>query len=345
MDANLSHPTALGGPATDGAAPPLLEVEDLHVEFHTRDGVATVLNGVNYQVGAGETLAVLGESGSGKSVTANTVMGILPMPPARITRGAIRYRGEELLTAGDERRRELRGENVAMIFQDALSALNPVFTVGFQIAEQLRTRRGTSKRDARKRAAELLDMVGIPGAAQRVDSYPHEFSGGMRQRAMIAMSLALDPDVLIADEPTTALDVTVQAQIMDLLADIQAERNMALVLITHDLGVVAEVADRIAVMYAGRIVEQADVHELYANPCHPYTRSLLESIPRLDSKGTELRAIKGLPPSLTAIPSGCPFHPRCPMATDRCPTVVPPLAVLPGGRTSACLYAEDLVNA
>ena len=334
----------------NGVAPvapdqPLLEVEDLRVEFHTRDGVAKVLNGVNYSVRAGETLAVLGESGSGKSVTANTVMGILPMPPGRITGGKLRYRGEELLAATEERRRDLRGENIAMIFQDALSALNPVYTVGFQIGEQLRTRRGMSKRDAEKRSVELLDQVGIPGARQRVRSYPHEFSGGMRQRAMIAMSLALDPDVLIADEPTTALDVTVQAQIMDLLSDIQRERRMGLILITHDLGVVAEVADMIAVMYAGRIVEQADVHQLYAKPCHPYTRSLLESIPRLDTKGTELRAIKGLPPSLTDIPSGCPFHPRCPMATDLCPTVEPPLEVLPGGRTSACLYAEDLVNA
>ena len=203
---------------------PLLEVEDLHVEFRTRDGVARVLNGVGYQVHAGETLAVLGESGSGKSVTANTVMGILPTPPATVTAGSVRYRGEELLTATEERRRELRGENVAMIFQDALSALNPVFTVGFQIGEQLRTRRGMSKRDARARAVELLDLVGIPGAAQRVTNFPHEFSGGMRQRVMIAMSLALDPDVLIADEPTTALDVTVQAQIMDLLAEIQRER-------------------------------------------------------------------------------------------------------------------------
>ncbi|MEJ8277464.1 ABC transporter ATP-binding protein [Pseudonocardia spirodelae] len=324
-------------------ATPLLEVSDLHVEFRTRDGVATVLNGVSYHVDAGETLAVLGESGSGKSVTANTVMGILPTPPARVTAGAVRYRGEELLTASEERRRELRGENVAMIFQDALSALNPVFTVGFQIGEQLRTRRGMSRRDARARAVELLDLVGIPGAAQRVTNFPHEFSGGMRQRVMIAMSLALDPDVLIADEPTTALDVTVQAQIMDLLADIQREREMGLVLITHDLGVVAEVADRIAVMYAGRIVEQGDVHSLFANPAHPYTEALLASIPRLDGTGTELRAISGLPPTLTDIPDGCPFHPRCPRAVERCRSLDPPPVPLPGGRVSACLLAEDLV--
>jgi oligopeptide transport system ATP-binding protein len=322
---------------------PLLEVDDLRVEFHTRDGVAHVLNGVDYHVDAGETLAVLGESGSGKSVTANTIMGILETPPGVVTGGAVRYRGEELLTATPARRRELRGEHIAMVFQDALSALNPVFTVGFQIGEQLRTRRGMGRRDAEKRAVELLDLVGIPGARQRVRDHPHQFSGGMRQRVMIAMSLALDPDVLIADEPTTALDVTVQAQIMDLLAEIQSERHMGLILITHDLGVVAEVADRIAVMYAGRIVEHADVHSLYANPCHPYTRALLESIPRVDTKGTTLRAIRGLPPSLTRIPPGCPFHPRCPMAADICTDVVPPLEVLPGGRSSACLFAEELV--
>jgi oligopeptide transport system ATP-binding protein len=323
---------------------PLLEVAGLHVEFRTRDGVAKVLNGVDYHVEAGETLAVLGESGSGKSVTANTIMGILESPPGVVTAGSVRYRGEELLTATPERRRDLRGENIAMIFQDALSALNPVFTVGFQIAEQLRTRRGMSRRDAGRRAVELLDQVGIPAARQRVRDHPHQFSGGMRQRVMIAMSLALDPDVLIADEPTTALDVTVQAQIMDLLAELKAECHMGLVLITHDLGVVAEVADRIAVMYAGRIVENADVHTLYSNPCHPYTRALLESIPRVDTKGTQLRAIAGLPPNLTRIPPGCPFHPRCPMALDVCHEVVPPLELLPGGRSSACLFAEELVS-
>jgi oligopeptide transport system ATP-binding protein len=323
---------------------PLLEVAGLHVEFRTRDGVAKVLNGVDYHVEAGETLAVLGESGSGKSVTANTIMGILQSPPGVVTAGSVRYRGEELLTATPERHRELRGENIAMIFQDALSALNPVFTVGFQISEQLRTRRGMSRRDAEKRAVELLDLVGIPAARQRVRDHPHQFSGGMRQRVMIAMSLALDPDVLIADEPTTALDVTVQAQIMDLLAELKAERHMGLVLITHDLGVVAEVADRIAVMYAGRIVENADVHTLYSNPCHPYTRALLESIPRVDTKGTQLRAIAGLPPNLTRIPPGCPFHPRCPMALDVCHEVVPPMELLPGGRSSACLFAEELVS-
>jgi oligopeptide transport system ATP-binding protein len=322
----------------------LLEVEDLHVEFRTSDGVATVLNGVDYSVHAGETLAVLGESGSGKSVTAQTVMGILDSPPAVVTGGAVRYRGEDLLTASEERRREVRGGEIAMIFQDALSALNPVFTVGFQIEEQLRVRLGMSRKDARKRAIELLDTVRIPAAAKRIREYPHQFSGGMRQRAMIAMSLALDPDLLIADEPTTALDVTVQAQIMDLLAEIQAERRMGLILITHDLAVVAEVADRIAVMYAGRIVEQADVTELFRSPGHPYTSALMSSLPRLDLKGRTLETIKGLPPSLLNIPPGCPFHPRCKRAESRCSTDRPELHQLGFGRVSACHFADEVVS-
>ncbi|MYW90206.1 ABC transporter ATP-binding protein [Amycolatopsis rubida] len=322
----------------------LLEVEDLHVEFRTSDGVANVLNGVGYSVHAGETLAVLGESGSGKSVTAQTVMGILDTPPGVITGGSIRYRGEDLLTASADRRRQVRGAEIAMIFQDALSALNPVFTVGFQIEEQLRVRLGMSKKDARKRAVELLDLVRIPAAERRVKDYPHQFSGGMRQRAMIAMSLALDPDLLIADEPTTALDVTVQAQIMDLLADIQRERRMGLVLITHDLGVVAEVADRIAVMYAGRIVEQADVRELFSSPGHPYTAALMDSLPRLDLKGQTLETIKGLPPSLLDVPSGCPFHPRCKRAEQRCRDERPSAHALGFGRVSACHFAEEVVE-
>jgi oligopeptide transport system ATP-binding protein len=323
---------------------PLLEVEDLYVEFHTRDGVAKVLNGVSYHVEAGETLAVLGESGSGKSVTAQTIMGILDIPPAVVTGGSVRFHGEDLLKASDQRRRDVRAEGIAMVFQDALSALNPVYTVGFQIEEQLRVRLGMSRQDARKRAIELLDLVGIPNARRRVRQFPHEFSGGMRQRAMIAMSLALDPEVLIADEPTTALDVTVQAQIMDLLAEIQTDRSMGMILITHDLGVVAEVADRIAVMYAGRIVELADALSLYHSPGHPYTEALLESLPRLDQKGTELNTIKGLPPSLLNIPSGCPFHPRCRRAQDVCRSDFPEQHRLGLGRQSACHFAEEVVS-
>jgi oligopeptide transport system ATP-binding protein len=322
----------------------LLEVEDLYVEFRTRDGVAKVINGVNYYVDAGETLAVLGESGSGKSVTAQAIMGILDTPPGFVTGGAIRFQGDDMLKMSGEQRRQIRGAGIAMVFQDALSALNPVFTVGFQIGEQFRIRQGMSRRDAKRRAIEMLDQVKIPNARQRVNEFPHQFSGGMRQRVMIAMSLALDPEVLIADEPTTALDVTVQAQIMDLLAEMQRERQMGMILITHDLGVVADVADRIAVMYAGRIVEEAHVHDLYAAPAHPYTKGLLKSIPRLDEKGQELRTIKGLPPNLLRIPSGCPFHPRCPRAEQLCSDERPPLRLVGPSRQSACHFAEEVMS-
>ncbi|MGW5043685.1 ABC transporter ATP-binding protein [Streptomyces griseoluteus] len=322
----------------------LLEVRDLHVEFRTRDGVAKAVNGVSYGVGAGETLAVLGESGSGKSVTAQAVMGILDTPPARITGGRILFRGRDLLGLKEEERRRLRGAGMAMIFQDALSALNPVLSVGDQLGEMFTVHRGMSRKDARKRAVELMDRVRIPGAAQRVRDYPHQFSGGMRQRIMIAMAIALEPALVIADEPTTALDVTVQAQVMDLLAELRRESDMGLVLITHDLGVVADVADRIAVMYAGRIVESAPVHDIYKAPAHPYTRGLLDSIPRLDHKGRELYAIRGLPPSLTHIPSGCAFHPRCPMARDVCRTDEPPLYPAGPDRVSACHFWRECLD-
>ncbi|KNE81726.1 MULTISPECIES: ABC transporter ATP-binding protein [Streptomyces] len=333
----------------DGA--PLLEVRDLHVEFHTRDGVAKAVNGVNYSVAAGETLAVLGESGSGKSVTAQAVMGILDMPPGRIPKGEILFRGQDMLKMSAEERRKIRGAKMAMIFQDALSSLNPVFTVGFQLGEMYRVHQGLSRKAAKAKAVELMDRVKIPAARQRVNDYPHQFSGGMRQRIMIAMALALEPDLIIADEPTTALDVTVQAQVMDLLAELQREFHMGLILITHDLGVVADVADKIAVMYAGRIVETAPVHELYKRPAHPYTRGLLDSIPRLDQKGQELYAIKGLPPNLTRIPPGCAFNPRCPRAQDVCRTDIPPLYQVTerdgtelDGRRSACHFWEETIH-
>ncbi|MEV4437986.1 ABC transporter ATP-binding protein [Streptomyces sp. NPDC049577] len=322
----------------------LLDVRDLHVEFRTRDGVAKAVNGVSYRVAAGETLAVLGESGSGKSVTAQAVMGILDSPPGRITGGEVLFRGKDLLAMGAETRRRLRGAKLAMIFQDALSSLNPVMTVGAQLAEMFEVHQSMARKDARARAVRLMERVRIPAAKQRVNDYPHQFSGGMRQRIMIAMALALEPELIIADEPTTALDVTVQAQVMDLLAELQREYNMGLILITHDLGVVADVADKIAVMYAGRIVETSPVHELYRAPAHPYTRGLLDSIPRLDRKGRELYAIKGLPPSLTAVPSGCPFHPRCPRAQDVCRTDRPPLHTVGPGRTSACHFWEETLR-
>ncbi|NUS72353.1 MAG: ABC transporter ATP-binding protein [Corynebacteriales bacterium] len=342
----MSHAATQAAPKKSAGADydgHLLEVDDLHVEFRTRDGVAKVINGVSYHVDHGETLAVLGESGSGKSVTAQTIMGILDTPPGFVTGGEIRFKGVDMLKQSKEARRKIRAAGIAMVFQDALSALNPVFTVGFQIGELFRKRLGMSRKEARQRAIELLDLVKIPNPKERVRQYPHEFSGGMRQRVMIAMSLALDPDVLIADEPTTALDVTVQAQIMDLLKEIQQERDMGLILITHDLGVVADVADRIAVMYAGRIVEEADCATCYRKPCHPYTIGLLNSIPRMDLKGQELATIKGLPPSLLHIPTGCTFHPRCPMAQEICRTTEPPLLDL-GGRWSRCHFAEDLKN-
>ncbi|MFC5718863.1 ABC transporter ATP-binding protein [Streptomyces gamaensis] len=331
------------GPA--GPARRLLEIRDLHVEFRTRDGVAKAVNGVSYSVDAGETLAVLGESGSGKSVTAQAVMGIVDSPPGYVTGGEVRFRGRDLLTMGAEERRRLRGAKIAMIFQDALSSLNPVLSVGAQLAELFRVHDRMSRADSRAKAVELMERVRIPAAKERVGDYPHQFSGGMRQRIMIAMALALEPDLIIADEPTTALDVTVQAQVMDLLAELQREYNMGLVLITHDLGVVADVADRIAVMYAGRVVETAPVRELYKRPAHPYTRGLLDSVPRLDRKGRQLYAIKGLPPSLTAVPAGCPFHPRCPRAQDICRTDRPPPAAVAPGRTSACHFWKETLDA
>ncbi len=323
----------------------LLQVDDLHVEFHTRDGVAKAINGVSLEVRQDETLAILGESGSGKSVTAQAIMGILDTPPAYITGGQVRYCGTDLLTVDEKVMQTVRGAEIAMIFQDALSALNPVFSVGWQIAEMFRVHRGTNRRDAEEAAIRLMERVHIPAARERVHNYPHQFSGGMRQRIMIAMAIALDPHVLIADEPTTALDVTVQAQIMDLLKELQAESHMGLILITHDLGVVADVADRIAVMYAGRLVEKADVRRLYADPAHPYTLGLLESIPRLDQQGQRLNAIGGLPPNLTRIPAGCPFHPRCRFATAVCRVgAPPPLVEIAPGREAACHHVDEVVG-
>ena len=336
------YPTPM--PAQAVGSVPLLEVDNLQVEFRTREGVAKAVNGVSYSVDEGETLAVLGESGSGKSVTAQAIMGILDSPPGFVAGGAVRFRGEDLLALPEEERRAYRGRSISMIFQDALSALNPVFPVGWQIAEMFRVHEGMPKSEAKKRAVELMERVRIPAARERAGDYPHQFSGGMRQRIMIAMAIALDPDVLIADEPTTALDVTVQAQIMNLLRDLQRERKMGLILITHDLGVVADVADKISVMYAGRIMEQAPVGDIYARPAHPYTKGLLESIPRVDLKGKDLSAIKGLPPNLMRIPTGCEFNPRCPYAQAVCLDQRPPLLEVVSGRSSACHFAREVLN-
>lgn len=349
MTEGQSDPVDLTTPRlTLGRTPgsqPLLEVDDLHVEFRTRDGVAKAVDGVSFSVEAGQTLAVLGESGSGKSVTAQAIMGILDSPPGFVTGGQVRFHGQDLLSMGKAQRQAVRGEELSIIFQDALSALNPVHTVGFQIAEMFRAHRGMSRADANKKAIELMDQVRIPAAKQRVNDYPHEFSGGMRQRIMIAIAIALDPEVLIADEPTTALDVTVQAQIMALFAELLAGSSTGLVLITHDLGVVADIADTIVVMYAGRIVERAPVHDIYAHPAHPYTAGLLASVPRVDLKGRELFAIKGLPPTLTNRPPGCSFHPRCPYARPgRCSTDEPSLYPVGVQRSSACHYWEEVLD-
>ena len=324
----------------------LLEVSDLHVEFRLAGGVVEANNGVTYDVRPGETVAILGESGSGKSVSAQAVMGIIDTPPGFITGGQILYKGEDLLTIPDKQRRAIRGAKIAMVFQDALSALNPVFTIGWQLSEMFRIHEDLGSKEARERSIDLLARVGIPSPEQRVDAYPHEFSGGMRQRAMIAMSIALNPEVLIADEPTTALDVTVQAQIMELLAELQDEYGMAIVLITHDLGVVAEVADRVNVMYAGRIVEHGSTVEVFSNPAHPYTMGLMESIPRADLKGTRLEPITGSPPDLANIPPGCPFNPRCRFRHTNCFEEEPQPIAVPGvDRFARCMYTEEVLDA
>ncbi|HEX5146738.1 MAG TPA: ABC transporter ATP-binding protein [Conexibacter sp.] len=322
---------------------PLLRVEDLRVAFDARDGRVQAVDGVSFAVAPGRTLGIVGESGSGKTVAATTAMGLTRGRRTHIEGRAL-LDGEDLLVASPARLRALRGDAIAMVFQDPLSALHPLLRVGAQIAEAVRAHRpGVSRAAARARAVELLEHVAIPNAAQRVDAYPHELSGGMRQRAMIAMALANEPRVLIADEPTTALDVTVQKQILALLRRLRDELGMAMVLITHDLGVVAETADEVAVMYAGRIVEQAPADELFAAPQHPYTWGLLRSMPRLDAPpGAELVAIPGRPPSLVRPPSGCRFHPRCPYVRDRHRQVDPQLVPLAGApeHRVACLLSE-----
>jgi oligopeptide/dipeptide ABC transporter ATP-binding protein len=296
----------------------ILEVDDLKVSFATEDGVVQAVGGVSFELQAGEVLAIVGESGSGKSVTAQTITGLTRAPNARIT-GSVRYRGRELNGLDDDQLRDVRGEQIAMVFQDPMCSLNPVYRVGDQITEMIRAHRDVTKREADDRAVELLRSVGIPNPERRVRHYPHEFSGGMRQRVMIAMALSLEPEVLIADEPTTALDVTVQAQILRLLDQLNRDRDLAVVLITHDLGVVAEIADRVVVMYAGQIVENATLDEIFYDPQHPYTWGLLGSLMRLDqSRETRLAQIPGQPPSLLAPPSGCRFAPRCPHAFDKC---------------------------
>jgi oligopeptide transport system ATP-binding protein len=304
----------------------LLDVNNLVTRFYTDDGTVHAVNGISYDLGEGETLGVVGESGCGKTVHALSIMRLIPSPPGKIEEGEVIFGGRDLLKISDREMRHVRGADIAMVFQDPMTSLNPVHTVGFQIMEALKLHQGMGEKAARNRAAELLDLVGIPDADQRLDDYPHQFSGGMRQRAMIAMALSCNPQLLIADEPTTALDVTIQAQIIELVKRLQQRLGMAVMWITHDLGVVAGMAETVNVMYAGYIVERGPVKMIYGEPRHPYTIGLLASLPRLDeAPGTELASVPGLPPDLLELPPGCPFAERCTYAEDQCVEATPPL--------------------
>jgi oligopeptide transport system ATP-binding protein len=317
---------------------PIMEVRDLTTRFYTDDGTVFAVNGISYDLREGETLGIVGESGCGKSVHALSIMGLIPTPPGKVVDGTVTFRGRELLSLSHEQMRRIRGSEIAMIFQDPMTSLNPVLTIGKQITEALMLHMGMNQHQAHDRAVELLDMVGIPQAAERVNSYPHEFSGGMRQRAMIAMALSCVPQILIADEPTTALDVTIQAQILDLVRRLRDKLGMAIIWITHDLGIIAGLAERVLVMYAGFIVEDSPVKDLYADPRHPYTLGLLASLPRVDTardQSENLQPIGGLPPDLIGLPQGCPFQPRCPYRIDKC-AENPPLVQISPERQLAC---------
>jgi len=329
--------------------PPLqdivLEVRNLKTHFFTRDGVTRAVDGVSFYVRKGETIAIVGESGCGKSVTSLSILKLIASPPGKIVDGEILYLGEDLVKASEARMREIRGNKISMIFQEPMTSLNPVLTVGQQITEVLRLHRGLNAGTARERAIELLHLVNIPEPESRIDNYPHQMSGGMRQRVMIAIALACGPEVLIADEPTTALDVTIQAQILNLLRDLRDRTHAATVLITHDLGVVAEIAERVVVMYAGRKVEEADVHSLFAMPLHPYTRGLLNSMPKLvNDTHQRLEEIPGVVPSLREEIPGCAFAPRCTFATDKCHQVCPSLETKATGHTVACWHADQFME-
>ena len=324
---------------TRGQTDALLRVRGLRTRFLTDHGAVHAVNGVSFSVRRGETLALVGESGCGKTAAMLSVLRLLPAGRARVRADEVSFRGRDLLSLDDEGMRRVRGAEIAMIFQDPRASLNPVLTIGRQIAESLRVHRGLGRREARERAVELLDSVGIPGANERIDDYPHQFSGGMCQRATIAMALACDPDLLIADEPTTALDMTVQAQILELVTELTAERRMSMIWISHDLGVVASLADRVAVMYAGAIVETAPAGRLFPAPAHPYTRALLASLPALGDGGRKhLTAIPGQPPDMTAIPGGCTFAERCPHVFERCRREAPPLLAVGEGARAACWW-------
>ncbi len=323
---------------------PLFEIDGLVVEFTTSAGPLRAVNGVSFQVAAGEIVAVVGESGSGKTVTALSALRLLPEPPGRIVEGSIRLNGENLLALDADGIRRVRGRRIAMVFQDPMTSLNPVLPIGRQLTEGMRLHLGHSAGTARERAVGLLRLVGLSEPERRLRDYPHHLSGGMRQRAMVAMALACEPELIIADEPTTALDVTIQAQILELLRDLCRRLGVALVIITHNLGVVARYADRVNVMYAGRIVERGSADQIYHRPSHPYTLGLLKSVPRLDRpRSIQLDPIPGNPPDLGALPSGCAFRPRCALASPRCADQVPPLRPVADGQSSACLESESLL--
>lgn len=345
----MSNQTASA--TTTGPIPPsdnLLEVEGLEVQFVTDYGWTTVVEDVSFTLRAGETLGIVGESGSGKTVTSLSLLGLIPSPPGRVSKGSIRLDGTELIGMPKRQLSAIRGEEIAMIFQEPMTSLNPAFKIGDQIGETYRRHRGGSRKEARRRAVEVLDKVGIPNAERRARSYPHEFSGGMRQRAMIAMSLVCDPKVVVADEPTTALDVTIQAQVLDLMGWMRDELDMALIFVTHDLGVVADICDRVVVMYAGQVVEEASINDLFYRPQHPYTEALLASMPQQSARAGmgELASIPGSPPAPGTFPVGCRFHPRCAYARNKCATGedgdIIRLRGLAGGQSSRCVRVDEI---
>jgi oligopeptide transport system ATP-binding protein len=342
LEAPVSGLASLEGghrPSALADSPVLLDVRGLTTKFYTVDGVVNALNGISYSVRKGECLAIVGESGSGKTVGVLSILRLIQSPPGRIVGGSITFKGTDLLTLDDNALREIRGGAISVIFQDPMTSLNPVMRVGAQISENIMAHEALTRRQARAKATDMLARVGIPAPAKRLDDYPHQFSGGMRQRVMIAMALSCSPQLIIADEPTTALDVTIQAQIVELVKTLQSELGTAVIWISHDLGVVARLADTVAVMYAGHIVESAPVDELYARPAHPYTIGLLNSLPRLDARvKTKLEAIGGLPPNLLGELRGCPFAPRCAFVTDRCRQQNPPLVEVVPGHSVACWH-------
>jgi peptide/nickel transport system ATP-binding protein len=323
-------------------AEPLLRIEDLHVDFATENGWANVVNGVSFDVGDHEVLGLVGESGSGKTVTGLSLLGLVPSPPGRTSAGHIWYDGHDLTTMAPKQMRRIRGNEISMVFQEPMTSLNPAFTIGDQISETYRRHRGCSRREGMQRAVEMLDLVGIPNGRSRVKEYPHEFSGGMRQRAMIAIALCCEPRLLIADEPTTALDVTVQAQILELLTSMREELGMSVIFVTHDLGVVAEVCDRVVVMYAGQVVETSPARSLFPNPRHPYTEGLLSAMPQLGSRSGRLDTIPGRTPEPWAMPPGCRFGPRCTHHRDACDAGLIPLEALTEDRTTRCIRTDEL---